>query len=189
MKVCITIDVEYPDAPCHTGNFVDLVEAAKQESVSPIFFIEGRYAKANPWIADVLKGQTIGNHGMFHVHHVFLTNRGIAESIARGEHELNTLFGKETKPLFRFPYGNVTANSLEILHGLGYKHCTWSCDSRDWEGGKTPMEILGECQQHEENTIIFHSWPDSTKGIMIPLIQGLKRLNAEFVSSISSHML
>lgn len=189
MKICITIDIEYPDHPCCINNFTKWIEVLLKESISLTFFIEGRYAKANPWIADILKGQTIGNHGMFHVKHSYLTIQGIKESVSQGEKELIKLFGYNPKPLFRFPFGDFTTETLEILHQMGYKHCGWSYSVRDWKGKNTVDNIIRECQKLEYNTLLFHSWPDATEKLLIPLIYEFKRLKFEFVPMISSHMM
>ncbi len=42
--------------------------------------------------------------------------------------------GADTRPLFRFPYGDVNSRVLADVNRLGYVAVRWTVDSLGWEG-------------------------------------------------------
>ena len=87
-KVALTIDTEHPDQP--RSEAIEsrlLIETLRRERVRATFFLQGRWASANPGmvarIAD--DGHLVGNHSHYHAPMTLLTDDGIAADLTAAE--------------------------------------------------------------------------------------------------------
>ena len=53
--------------------------------------------------------------------------------------------GADTRPLFRFPFGDVNSRVLADVNGLGYVAVRWTVDSLGWQGtsgGQSAQSVI-----------------------------------------------
>ena len=99
------------------------------------FFLTGRWADTYPELARRLAARfTIGNHTITHPHLPALTRRGIVREVGGGRRVIAAVTGVDTRPLFRFPYGDSDPRTLRIVNDLGFASIRWTVDTLGWEG-------------------------------------------------------
>ena len=95
------------------------------------------YAEKNPELIDrmIKEGHIVGNHSVKHKSFPTI-------SVEEGEEEVKGLhdYMKEhynyEMNLFRFPCGEFSERSLDLLNKLGYKSIFWSYAYADWDPQK-----------------------------------------------------
>ncbi|HXM58676.1 MAG TPA: polysaccharide deacetylase family protein [Candidatus Dormibacteraeota bacterium] len=106
-----------------------------QRGVAATFFMTGRWTEVYPDLArDIAARYPVGNHTYSHPHLTGLADAQVRDEIARGEAAIETATGRDPHPLFRFPYGEVDARTLGVVHGQGYGGIRWTVDTLGWKG-------------------------------------------------------
>lgn len=170
MKITLTFDVEFPGSPSGGNqNLSSILSALHQRNIRAIFFVEGRWAVAYPEQLRAIAnaGHAIGNHMFHHAHSVNLTSLGFVREYRNTRRTINSLIGRNSKLIFRLPYGSGSASFRIrlVMKLIGTKHVGWHVDSFDWRDDKNTVvnnlkKQLSNCS--EEVIILFHSWPNST---------------------------
>ena len=187
-KVCLTIDVEYPDRPTEAGE-LDVIDILREEEAIATLFVEGRWALAHPIVLGALAedGYLIGNHSHWHVPIPLLSVSGLRRTILESERALGVV-GIDPRPWFRLPYGNGWGSEgcHAPLRALGYETVQWDIDSRDWQAEST-QEIVGTVLLALEKTevecpiVVFHSWPTFTAKALCFLLTEFDRQDIELI--------
>ena len=60
-----------------------------------------------------------------------------AREITRANFLIRRATGRDTHPLFRFPYGDRDPRTLAICHRLGYASVRWTVDTWGWMGASS----------------------------------------------------
>lgn len=98
--------------------------------VRAIFFVINKEARKYPAIITELRrqGHWVANHTWSHMDLTKLSDANVRWQIQYGV----------TSNLLRPPYGAWNTRVKNIATSMGYKICTWTVDTRDWEkfGGK-----------------------------------------------------
>jgi peptidoglycan-N-acetylglucosamine deacetylase len=190
MRVAMTVDTEHPDRPAAPGNPDRLLDLLAGRDVRGTFFVQGRWAEANPECAHRIAahGHLIGNHGKSHAPMTMLTDQGIRESLSDAEASIRRIAGADPRPWFRCPYGEGEddARVLGVIAELGYRNIGWDVDTRDWAAERTPPELAGVivdgCIAHGDGArVLVHSWPDVTVAALPEAVDRLRALGAAFV--------
>ena len=63
-----------------------------------------------------------------------LTFASVTREIAQANVLIKRATGRDTHPLFRFPYGDRDTRTLAICHRLGYVSIRWTVDTLGWMG-------------------------------------------------------
>lgn len=115
-----------------------MVSALVRRRVPATFFLTGRWARQNPKLARAI-GSTfvVGNHTWSHPPLTGLSSAAVAAEIRRGGQAVRRVTGRDTHPLFRFPYGASDARCLRIANDLGYVSIRWTVDTLAWTGRQT----------------------------------------------------
>jgi peptidoglycan/xylan/chitin deacetylase (PgdA/CDA1 family) len=89
------------------------------------FFLINQYAKSYPEIIATLRqqGHWVANHSYSHPDLTKLAAPQISWEIRRG------VFSNRLRP----PYGAYNSTVANVATNLGYRICTWTIDTRDWE--------------------------------------------------------
>jgi peptidoglycan/xylan/chitin deacetylase (PgdA/CDA1 family) len=121
-------------------------------------------AEANLIVQD---GFMVGNDSMTHPYFTQLTDAQVAAQVQDAQQAILHANGAETRPLFRFPYGDVNSRVIADVNGLGYVPVRWTVDSLGWEGtsgGQTVQtvtdRILAAAQPGEIVLMHLGSNPD-----------------------------
>jgi peptidoglycan-N-acetylglucosamine deacetylase len=190
LRVALTIDTEHPDHPAAAANPVAMLDALSGAGARATFFIQGRWAAANPGLARRIAadGHLVGNHSNSHAPMDMLTDEGIRDSVGKAERAIEAATGSSPRPWFRCPYGQGEDDPrvLEVLDGIGYRNVGWDVDHKDWEPGRAAAELVegvtDSVVEHGDGAIVLlHVWPDATLAAMPTLISRLRDAGAELV--------
>ncbi len=107
-RVALTIDTEHPDRPGGDPDGAKVVDTLRVERAPATFFLQGRWALANPDVAAQIAGDghLIGNHSFFHARMPRLTDDGIAYDLATAQEAIIEATGIDPRPWFRCPCGD-----------------------------------------------------------------------------------
>src|SRR5256885_5935902 len=169
MRVALTFDTEFPGRPTSTGVEDRLLEALAERGVTATFFLQGRWARANPEQARRIAaaGHRLGNHSNFHAPMNGLDDGMLRYDIRRAEETIRETTGADPRPWFRCPFGAGMEDErvLGALGELGYRHVGWDVDPRDWDEATTAQDveriILGGVAEGDV-IVLLHAWPPAT---------------------------
>ena len=107
----------------------------RRDDVPATFFLTGHFVRAYPQIARAIgRRYVVGNHTVNHLQLTHLSDAAVTREIATAAAEIERATGRDTHPLFRFPYGDRDARTLAICHRLGYVSIRWTVDTWGWMG-------------------------------------------------------
>ncbi len=190
LRVALTIDTEHPDRPDWASDEPRLLETLRAERVRATFFVQGRWASANPdTVAQIAAdGHLIGNHSFHHAHMTMLTDAGILEDVMAAEQAIVTAAGCSPRPWFRCPFGDGHDDPrvLAAVAEAGYRDHSWDVDPYDFQPGRTAQEVVDivatGVEDHGDGAVVLlHSWPAVTPRALPGLIDRLRDAGAEFV--------
>ena len=191
-RVALTYDAEHGDRPARPGNDVRLLDALADTGTKATFFIQGRWAEANPPVARRIAtdGHLVGSHTFYHARLPLLSSDGLATDMRDAEAVIREHAGVDPRPFFRCPFGAGALDSelLGRVADLGYpQHAGWHVDTEDWQPGRTADELTtivvdGAIRQGDGAVVLMHSWPDPTAEALPGIVRGLSDAGATFVS-------
>jgi peptidoglycan/xylan/chitin deacetylase (PgdA/CDA1 family) len=112
-----------------------ILAALRGEHVPATFFLTGHFVRTYPALARAIgKSFVVGNHTVDHPHLTSLSDAGVTHEIADAAAMIKRATGRDTHPLFRFPYGDRNSRTLAICHRLGYVSIRWTVDTLGWMG-------------------------------------------------------
>ena len=109
-----------------------ILEILKKHNIGGTFFLIGEKAKSHPALVDKILADghhTIGNHSWDHPNFHDITPAQQAEEVLKFQEAPSV---GPSKLLFRYPYGNSSCDTNDLLHGRGYRIVGWHVDSCDW---------------------------------------------------------
>jgi peptidoglycan/xylan/chitin deacetylase (PgdA/CDA1 family) len=116
-----------------------ILAVLKREHVPGTFFLTGHFVRTYPHIARVIgRAFPVGNHTVDHLPLPALSTARVYHEIADAATMIRRATGRDTHPLFRFPYGARDSRTLRICHRLGYVSVRWTVDTLGWMG--TPLQ-------------------------------------------------
>jgi peptidoglycan/xylan/chitin deacetylase (PgdA/CDA1 family) len=183
-QVALTFDTEFPGRPARPGGEDRILDTLAGEEVRGSFFLQGRWTRANPEIAQRIAaaGHLIGNHSNFHAPMNGLSDEWFRRDVERAELTIRETTGVDPKPWFRCPFGRGMdeARVLNALEALGYRHVGWDVDPRDWDETRTVDELV-KFVVAGEGIVLLHAWPTITADGLGLVIDGLRERGAELV--------
>lgn len=79
-------------------------------------------------------GFLAGNHSMSYPYFTKLSDARVIAQVQGAQQSILRANGADSRPLFRFPYGDVNSRVLGDLNRLDYAAVRWTVDSLGWEG-------------------------------------------------------
>jgi len=127
-KVALTFD-DGPNEP-YTS---EILKILKDNNILATFFLMGENVETYPEAARaiVAAGHTIGNHSYDHRDLLSRTNVQVRTEILKTEKIIQDTTGVKTT-LFRPPYGDKDALTVQQTRKLGYVMVEWSVSAEDW---------------------------------------------------------
>lgn len=127
MHVALTFD----DGPSPEGTEL-ILALLKKYNIPATFFMIGEKVEKYPELMALVRAsghQVVGNHSWDHpnFHDISVAEQG--DEVLRDEAALAT---DVTTKLFRYPYGNSSCATNELVRARGYKIVGWHIDSCDW---------------------------------------------------------
>lgn len=119
----------------------DILDTLKEKQVKAAFFLTGDYVKKNPTLVRRMidEGHIVGNHSWGHKSFPTISREKMAQEIWQLEDYIKMNFNYESK-YFRFPSGEHSDCSLELVSSMGYKSIFWSVAYADWDTAKQPTK-------------------------------------------------
>jgi peptidoglycan/xylan/chitin deacetylase (PgdA/CDA1 family) len=124
-QVALTFDSEVG-----TEGLQPLLALLHDQGVRATFFLDGRWASANPACARGIaaEGHEIGNQSWGHKNLTTLDDWEIKREILLADDRFVSWFGSQYQSLFRAPFGAIDGRVTRIASQLGFHTIGWSID-------------------------------------------------------------
>lgn len=129
------------DCGYENGNTEKILDTLKKKKVKAAFFVTLPYLKDNLGqdmaVRMIKEGHIVGNHSTTHPVFPTISREKMAQEICMCDNYLRTKFGY-TSPYFRFPTGEYSDCSLDLVDSIGYKSVFWSLAYSDYDTKNQP---------------------------------------------------
>lgn len=179
---CVTLSF---DQGYENGYTTPILDALKEKEVQAIFFLTGHYVRTQPELVQRMidEGHILGSHSDAHA--VYCKDISIEESFNDAkwmQDHLRENFGYEMR-LFRFPEGEFSEQSLELMRQMGYKSVFWSFAYADWNVNDQP-EPQAAIEKitsflHPGEIMLLHSVSSTNAEILPELIDIIREQGLE----------
>lgn len=130
-----------------------ILAVLKREHVPGTFFLTGHFVHTYPKLARAIgRLYPVGNHTVDHLPLPGLPTARVYHEIADAARMIRRATGRDTHPLFRFPYGARDSRTLTICHRLGYVSVRWTVDTLGWMG--EPMQTPGGAKRRVLESLV-----------------------------------
>jgi peptidoglycan-N-acetylglucosamine deacetylase len=190
-RVALTFDAEHSDRPGDERNADRILDALTLAGVRTTFFVQGRWAEADPTTARRIgsDGHLVGNHSYYHARMPLLSAAGLATDVSDAEAAIRELVGVDPRPWFRCPFG-AGGEDPEVLAGLeacGYREVGWDVSAFDWEPDRSAADVErtvveGVAAHGDGAVVLMHTWPDQTLGALPGIVASLRDRGATFIT-------
>ncbi|WP_256941127.1 polysaccharide deacetylase family protein [Bacillus sp. EAC] len=118
-----------------------MLEVLKKHNAQATFFLEGRWVKNNPTVAQLISAanQEIGNHSYTHPDMARLGTDAISNEIQKTNSIILATTDKKVE-WFAPPSGSFRDEVIKIVSNLGLSTIMWTADTIDWQ--KPPKEVI-----------------------------------------------
>ncbi len=168
-KICLTFDEGYEN-----GYTPQILDTLKEKKVKAIFFVTYDFASQNPNLVKrmINEGHIVGNHSY---HHYSMDE--VSDDVAKEEvnylHEYVKDKFNYTMSYFRFPKGEFSERSLQLVKDLNYTSVFWSFAYADWDSDN----------QTEENQAFTHICESTHLGAIL-LLHAVSKTNADILGKV-----
>lgn len=134
-RSCQQIALTY-DAGSGADGAAVILDVLKKHGLRSTFFLTGRWVEKFPDLAKRIaaEGHEIANHTYSHPDLTKLKPNQVLEEIRKGEEAIRRVTGRETRPLFREPYGAFNEAQRRLVRQAGYSYSIyWDNDTLDWQ--------------------------------------------------------
>jgi len=124
-KVALTFDIEIDQATLYS-----ILDILRTRGLHGTFFVTGHWVMAFPDAARAIvrDGHEISNHSLTHPYFSRIGQAGAAAELDETEKIIQQTTGVTSRPYFRFPYGDYTADNVNVVARAGYVAYHWSAD-------------------------------------------------------------
>lgn len=168
-KICLTFDEGYEN-----GYTPQILDTLKEKNVKAVFFVTYDFASQNPDLVKRMidEGHIVGNHSYRHY-----SMDEVSDDVAKEEVTYLHKYIKDkfnyTMSYFRFPKGEFSERSLQIVKDLNYKSVFWSFAYADWDPDN----------QTEENQAFTHICESTHPGAIL-LLHAVSKTNADILGKV-----
>ena len=132
------------DAGANADAVPSILTALSAKGIRATFFLTGDFARRYPASVQAIAaaGHRIGNHTATHPHCTTLSDALLRQQIGTAYTQITAAGGPDPRPLFRFPYGERDARTIDVVNTAGYVPVRWTVDSLGWQGlnGRSPAQ-------------------------------------------------
>lgn len=161
-----------------TEHIPSILSTLKKQDVKATFFIEGKWAKENKNIVNMIHEQNhlIGSHAYNHPNMAHISKQEITEQLVKTNEIIEAIIGYRPK-WFAPPSGSYNQQVVQIAHELDMETILWTVDTIDWKNPSLSVMINRVMTNiHPGATILMHPTDVVVQGID-QLIDEIKRKN------------
>lgn len=183
------------DAGANADGVPSILATLQQYGVPATFFLTGRWVQDFPAMASQIaasRSDAIGNHTYAHQDLTTLTDAQVRAQVTQAQGAIAAAIGRDTHPLFRFPFGARDARTIGIVNSMGYGSIRWTVDTLGWEGtsgGQSAASVVSRVMNAAGpgEIVLMHvgSAPDGSTldaDALPSVIQGLQAKGLRFVN-------
>jgi peptidoglycan/xylan/chitin deacetylase (PgdA/CDA1 family) len=135
------------DAGANADAIPSILTTLRTKNVPATFFLTGQWVRNFPAQANdvTMSGFVVGNHTDTHPELTTLSDAEVRAQVLNAQRSILLANGAETRPFFRFPFGDVDSRVLGIVNNLGYVGVRWTVDTLGWQGtsgGMTAQKVF-----------------------------------------------
>jgi peptidoglycan/xylan/chitin deacetylase (PgdA/CDA1 family) len=124
------------DAGNNDGGLASILATLRATQTPATFFLNGRWVQA--YTSDArriaVEGYSIGNHSADLVGFPALSDSALRDQVQKGARIIEAVTGRDPKPWFRSPFGDLDGRAIKILNSLGYGSIFWSVGTQGYLG-------------------------------------------------------
>ena len=134
------------DAGANADAVPSILATLADEDVRATFFLTGDFVRrfGGAGRSIVSAGHRLANHSATHPEFTSLSAEQIKAEIRGAEADIRDVTGQDPRPLFRFPFGDRDARTIDTVNELGYVAVRWTVDTLGWQGtsgGRSATEV------------------------------------------------
>lgn len=123
------------DAGANADGMPSILSTLEAKGVPGTFFLTGKWVETYPdYAADIGAKYPAANHSYSHPDLTTLPDAAVKEEITKAAASIESTTGRDTHPMFRFPFGASDQHTIGIVNSLGYGAINWTVDTRGWQG-------------------------------------------------------
>lgn len=178
----LTFDCGYEAG--YTSTILDIL---KEKNVQATFFCTLHMIKSRPeLIARMIEeGHIVANHSVNHYSMPTIDRETMVEEILGVENYLREYFGYSS-PYFRFPAGEYSDNSLDLVTEIGFRSVFWSVAYADYDVNNQPGRKVAfdtvTARLHPGAVILLHNVSSSNTEALGDIIDEAEDQGYAFVS-------
>jgi peptidoglycan/xylan/chitin deacetylase (PgdA/CDA1 family) len=135
------------DAGNNDGGVASILATLRATGTPATFFLNGRWVQTHPADARQIAadGYTIGNHSADLVHFPTLSDAEARRQILEGARIIKSVTGRDPRPWFRSPFGDLDARTIGIVNSLGYGSIFWTVGTQGYlgtSGGQSVSSVV-----------------------------------------------
>jgi len=131
------------DAGANADAVPSIRSTLQGKNVPATFFLTGQWVRTFPAQANevAVAGFVVGNHSDTHPALTTLSDTQVHAEVVNAQRSILLANGVETRPFFRFPFGDLDTRVLSLVNGLGYVGVRWTVDTLGWQGTSGGMSV------------------------------------------------
>lgn len=167
--IYLTFDEGYEN-----GYTTQILDTLKEKGVKAAFFVTYDYCKNSPDLVQRMidEGHIVGNHSYTHPSFPDCSAKEVEEEITLLHDYVKDNFNYEMT-FFRFPKGEFSEKTLDIVKSLGYTSVFWSFAYADWDVNEQPAAAEA-----------FETITSATHKGAVYLLHAVSKANADCLSDV-----
>lgn len=130
------------DAGANADAAPSILSTLAEYGVTGTFFLTGKWVEAYPeCAAKIGANYPVANHSYSHPDLTKLLDPAVREEISGGAAAIELATGKDSHPVFRFPFGASNQHMIDLVNSLGYGAINWTVDTRGWQGTSGGQDV------------------------------------------------
>jgi peptidoglycan/xylan/chitin deacetylase (PgdA/CDA1 family) len=123
------------DAGANADGVPSILSTLSAKGVPATFFLTGRWVETYPrYAAHIGAKYPVANHSYSHPDLTTLSEAEVEEEIVQAAAAIEAATGRDTHPMFRFPFGASNRGTIDLVNSLGYGAINWTVDTLGWKG-------------------------------------------------------
>ncbi|PIS40599.1 MAG: hypothetical protein COT26_02515 [Candidatus Kerfeldbacteria bacterium CG08_land_8_20_14_0_20_43_14] len=168
------------------GDLEKTIPAAKAANVPATFFVTGKIIETSKASVESIHaaGFPIYNHSYDNLRFTTLTDKEIQAQLQATDDLIKTITNVSSKPYARLPFGESSAQVVEVMRQAGYCPLTWTVDGLDISSSATLDSVSNRINTYIKpgGIILLHAASDLAATATPRIVSELQAKGYRFVS-------